>query len=161
MTLTHMKRTCALVAVVAVMAVPAAAQWEIGDLEVDPFTDETSQISTLAGQDRRLMLLYQCNSEGSVTASFSVFESNATFANGNVTYRFDQTPAEQAEWLALASLLVFRSSSPQFFGASPFFERMTQHNTLLVRVNQDPGVRVTDSFDLAGTADMITQMCSE
>ena len=156
-----MKRTCAVLAVAAVMAVSAAAQWNIKDLTVDPFTDETSHLSSLVSQDGRLMLFYQCDSEGSVRASFGILESNATFSNGNVTYRFDQTPAEQAEWLELASLLLFQSGAPQLLDASPFFERMTQHNTLLLRVNQSPGVQVTDRFNLAGTADMITQMCSE
>ena len=147
-----------MLTVAAVMAVWASAQWKIQDLETDPFTDKTSQLASLVGQDRRLALFYRCDSEGRVTASLSI---GATFANGNVTYRFDQTPAEQAEWLKLGSVLMFKSSAPQFFDALPFFERMNQHNALLVRVNKYPGVRVTDSFDLAETADMLTQMCSE
>ena len=147
-----------VIAVLLLLVAPAttAAQWNIEE-SVDPFTDESTHTASLVSEENQLSIGYSCTDgqESLYVGLWIGHEGADLFADGDVQIRFDDDPAERAEWLDENTLLF----SPN---ADAFARRMAQHQILLVGVTAFRNDLVRDRFDLTGTAAMLEQIdCGE
>ena len=141
------------IVVVALLAVvlpaTAAAQWTI-DEAVDPFTDVSTHTAYLQSEENQLAIFYFCtDGVESVHVTLWIGADGDLFAHGRVQIRFDDDPAERAEWNDLDSALVLPVA---------FTQRMAQHQTLLLGVTAFRDDLVRDRFNLTGTAAMLEQI---
>lgn len=155
-------------------------EWQVDDAEIDPFTDVRSQSAFRMGNSFRvssnqdaMILQYSCQAgESSLTVGVVRFARGQTadardgepsrlirrrFAEARIDYRFDATPAGQAEWIITPDdLLMWRGA-----GVTAFVERMKWHQVLLLRVTvegDDGRHQVTERFNLAGTSAMLLEL---
>ena len=147
------------IVVVALLAVAlpttAAAQWEILSETVNPFTDALRQTAQLSGEDNHLAISYVCiDGQETLSAIFgSGHDGNDVFAHGSVQIRFDDRPAETAEWSDEDTILI--APIPLVLS---YMRSMTQHQKLLLGVTSFVNDLVIDRFDLTGTAAMLEQV---
>ena len=144
------------IVVVALLAVvlpaTAAAQWDIQE-DVDPFTDASTQRVYLSSEENQLAFSYSCTSEGveSLWVVLWIAVDTNLFAHGRVQIRFDDDPAERAEW----------TDNDEFLRLPVAFVQrmaMAQHQTLLLGVTAFRNDLVRDRFNLTGTAAMLEQI---